>query len=468
MTMIKKLITLGIGTLILSIIGLYNGYPLVYSDTGTYIYSGFDKFIPVDRPITYGLFLRFFSFNYSAWFVIIVQNLLTAFVIYEVLKMFFANSKHFHTIYYLILSILVFTTGIGWYSNQLMPDFFAPLMILVFYTLLKGKDLSIYTKVILCLILIYTLISHFSHLLIGTTLVIVAITLKILLKQRLQEISFGRLYFLTAIVFSSWFILPGINYLAEKKFILSKGSHVFLMAHLNESGILEKFLKENCSKSEFKDCKLCHYKDSLPTGLASFIWSSNDIVQNTGGWENSKEEYNKIISETLKRPKYLLLNIYRSITYGFIQLTKNEIGQGLSAYNEGSPPYGQIHWRFHDELNNYLNSRQNIWNGVTLKLDILNNVHLLLIIFSLLIVIIIFTSSIRLKIDPNTMEFLVFVIISIIVNSFFTAGLNSPCERFQARVVWLLPLSIMILILKNNELIIRTIYNMWYKKLPAK
>jgi len=48
---------------------------------------------------------------------------------------------------------------------------------------------------------------------------------------------------------------------------------------------------------------------------------------------------------------------------------------------------------------------------------------------------------------------------SILINSFVTAGLNSPCERFQARVVWLLPLAIIIILIENYELIIKTIYN---------
>src|SRR5690606_27250530 len=125
----KPILIIGIATLILSIIGLYNGYPLVYSDTGTYIYSGFDKFIPNDRPVTYGLFLKFFSFNFSAWFVIIIQNIITAYVIYEVMKIFFANRNNFNKIYLATLLFLVIITGIGWYSNQLMPDFFAPITI---------------------------------------------------------------------------------------------------------------------------------------------------------------------------------------------------------------------------------------------------------------------------------------------------------------------------------------------------
>ena len=131
----------------------------------------------------------------------------------------------------------------------------------------------------------------------------------------------------------------------------------------------------------------------------------------------------------------------------------------MSAYNEGSAPYGQIHWRYHDELNNYLNSRQNKWNGVNLKFNILNTFHLILLILSILIVLILFTSSIQLEINPITKYFLIYVIISIMINSFITAGLNSPYARFQARVVWLLPLSIIILVVKNYDILIKTIYN---------
>ena len=376
---IKTLINLGIGTMILMIIGLYNGYPLVYSDTGTYIYSDFDKFIPFDRPITYGLFIKFFSLRYSLWFVIIVQNLLTAFVIHELLKTLNINKNRFTYIYLSILTFLMLFTGISWYSNQIMPDFFAPIFILVIYILLKNENLSWYLKVILYLIIVFSLITHLSHLMIGSVLIVFMVILKYTLKQYFYDIPIKKIISVTIIVFFSWLILPGINYVVEKKFILSKGSHVFLMAHLNDTGILEKFLKENCSNNEFEDCKLCEYKDSLPNNLGSFIWSSN-IIENTGGWINSKDEYNKIITATLKSPKYLFLNICKSLNYGLIQLTKNEIGQGLSAYNHGSPPYGQIHWRFNDELNNYLNSRQNKWNGVNLKKDTLNTIHLLILI----------------------------------------------------------------------------------------
>ena len=37
---------------------IWNGYPIVYSDTSSYIISGFELETLKDRPITYGLFIR--------------------------------------------------------------------------------------------------------------------------------------------------------------------------------------------------------------------------------------------------------------------------------------------------------------------------------------------------------------------------------------------------------------------------
>lgn len=453
MKKLKNLLSITIGTLILSIIGLFNGYPLVYSDTGTYLYSGFSSFIPKDRPITYGLFIKFFSFSYSAWFVILIQNLITAFVIFELINLFIGKNYNFKRIYYGILLFLVLFTGIGWYSNQLMPDFFAPLTFLIIFIILKSRNIFSVSNLVLIAILVFSLISHFSHLLIGSTIIAGITLIKFFPGNRLQEISLNRILAVTVIVFSGWLVLPLVNYVVEKQFILSKGSHVFLMAHLNDTGILKKFLDENCKDEEFSDCKICNYKDELPVDLASFIWGQQSIVSKTGGWEESKDEYNKIINATLKRPKYLFMNFYKSFTYGLVQLTRNGIGQGLSAYNDGSAPYGQIHWRFNHELNNYLNSKQNKWDGQNLNFKLINLLQIAIIIASLFLLILLFTSQLFLQINSTSILFLIYTITAIIINSFVTAGLNSPCERFQARVIWLLPFALILLIVKNQTLI---------------
>ena len=457
MKLSKVILLLLFATFILSIIGFYNGYPLVYSDTGTYIYCGFNLFIPKDRPIPYGLFIRFFSLRFSLWLVVFVQNFLTAFVIYEVLRTIKIKKNRIAVIYLSIITFLVMVTGIGWYSNQIMPDFFAPLVIMSIYILLHKRKIMDFSGIFIALLLIFSLVVHFTHMMIGTVLLLVLVIFRFSRNKYFGAITLQRIGIISVLVLSSWIILPGVNYLIERKFIFSKGSHVFLMAHLVDTGILEKFLNENCTDKEYKDCKLCQYKDVLPGDLSQFLWEDS-ILTKTGGWNESEKEYNKIIFGTLKQPKYLFLNIWKSGTYGLVELTQNHIGAGLSPYRKGSAPWGQISWRFHTELNSYLNARQNIFNGMNMNLDHINVIQSYLLVLSLLLLIYFFTTPILKTLDPGSVSFLFLTILGIVVNAFVTGGLNSPTSRFEARVVWLLPFALIIILVKNYKVILKKVY----------
>ena len=155
-----------IGALVLSIIGFYNGYPLVYSDTGTYIYSGFNFFIPNDRPIFYGLFVRVISMKWSLWFVIITQNLMSSVIILELLRKVVLDKKIFSYSYISVLFLITVTTGFGWYTNQIMPDFATPLLIILTYLIIKFDEPINFKFISFAVLLIFFTLIHFSHLLI--------------------------------------------------------------------------------------------------------------------------------------------------------------------------------------------------------------------------------------------------------------------------------------------------------------
>lgn len=457
---IHNLLIVLTGTMILMIISMFNGYPLVYSDTAAYIYSGFDKFIPMGRPITYGLFIYLFSFKISLWFVVIVQNLITAFIIFEICSLVIETSKL--SLYYLVIILfLTFFTGIGWYSNQIMPDMFAPLFFLLVFLLLYSPRLGFWKYLTYSVLLLTSLVVHFSHILlvIAITIIIIAIEYPLARKGKSFTPVFPlkRVLIVTGLIISAWIILPAINYLTEKKFIVSTGSHVFLMAHLADTGILEKFLKENCGKEKYRDCTICNYKDSLPTNLSAFMWDSKGVLEKTGGWAGSEEQYNKIVKGMLRDPKYLTMNILKSFTYGCHQLFKNDIGQGLTANTITSGNAVQIRWRFPYELNNFLNCKQNQWGGYYMNFKPLNTVNLILNIISLFCLLFIFYTPLWRKINTTTLKFLIYSLIAILINSFITAGLNSPTERFQARVVWMLPMALLIILFTEMPRIKETI-----------
>lgn len=65
-----------VGTAFLIIaLAFFNRYPLVYSDTGTYIRSAFTLHPPVDRPIGYSLIIRAVTWQSTLWTVVLFQKI---------------------------------------------------------------------------------------------------------------------------------------------------------------------------------------------------------------------------------------------------------------------------------------------------------------------------------------------------------------------------------------------------------
>jgi hypothetical protein len=127
---IKYLIYITLGALILMIDAFYNGFPIVYSDSSTYIASGFSFEMPMDRPITYSLLLRLFSLNgISLWLVIFFQSLLTSFLIFSITKIFV--KKEVYLKYGLLCIILLaLFTGLSWTTSQILADIFTSIALL--------------------------------------------------------------------------------------------------------------------------------------------------------------------------------------------------------------------------------------------------------------------------------------------------------------------------------------------------
>jgi hypothetical protein len=313
------------------------------------------------------------------------------------------------------------------------------------------------------------IITHFSHLLIASLLAFVIILINFWfvrkwLSNHQLKIPVKRVLLVGLIAFSGWLVLPTLNSIITGKFFINRSSHIFFIASMAEKGILESFLKEKCDDPEFTDCKLCRYKNEIPKEVAVFIWSGDSSVfQKTGGWQNSKAEYDKIIRATLVNPKYLSKHILKSMAFGFTQLLENRIGSGLGAFRENSSPYAAINENYHGELNMYLNSRQNKFPqfGIQSSLTLLNEVNIILLVISVLFLVFIYFSAKKMELDPTTILFLSIMLIGIVINSFVTAGLSAPYARYEAKVVWLMEFALMILTIKNWEQIKRSVYNVF-------
>ena len=65
---------------------VWNGYPLVFADTGTYLTQAIHHYAGWDRPIFYSLFMFPLHATVTVWPVVIVQALITAYVLHLVCR----------------------------------------------------------------------------------------------------------------------------------------------------------------------------------------------------------------------------------------------------------------------------------------------------------------------------------------------------------------------------------------------
>src|ERR1700733_705892 len=60
---------------------LWNFYPIVFADTGTYLSQAIEHYAGWDRPVFYSLFMLPLHLTVTVWPVVVVQALLTAWVL---------------------------------------------------------------------------------------------------------------------------------------------------------------------------------------------------------------------------------------------------------------------------------------------------------------------------------------------------------------------------------------------------
>lgn len=404
-------------------IALYNGFPLVASDTGAYINNGYILHLPEDRTLTYSLFLRISSLSLSLWFPLLVQGGIIALLIHQLCKFIWQDQFTLNRFLLLSTTLIAFT-NVSWYASQLMPDIFTAIMLLLLL-LLYSKETRYqwlyWVGLVVCALM------HNSNLLIllctASALIIVSY---IYLKNKVKT-SWKAL----GVAIFSMVLLASLHAVSGNGFTLSKGSHVFMIAKLAENGVLKKYLDDNCQNSTYQ---LCAYKDKLPPYAWDFVWNADQPTHQMGGWEGTKSEYKAILGDLARSPKYYLLLLYKSIIDTARQLTQIYVGDGLSAHRENTNPFWKVQEHYGHELSWYMGSKQ---QNNLLDWAIFNWIYWAMVIISSLGVLLYWE---KLKSEPLIVVCYLLVVVFLVSNAFVTANFANVLARLQSRIVWLLPM----------------------------
>jgi hypothetical protein len=435
-------------------VALINKYPLIYSDTGSYIYSGFNGLVFDDRSIFYGLFLRHISLATSLWFVIFAQSLIICYLIFLTIGIFFNGIKK-EIIFIFLITFLTLTTSFSYTVSILIPDIFSSITILSFINLIFNNSLKRKEKTFISILFIFSISTQFSSVVIMLLIMIVSYLFFAFRKMCSKPVSFDirRLSYPFVLVISCLIIIPSAHFAFNKEFKISGSTHVFVMNHLLETGVLEDYLAKNCDDKKYR---ICNYKDRLGW---NFIWEENGVIQKTGGWKANKKEYNEIIQDIITTPKYISLLSIKAFEYSMKQFFSFNITISPPQLNN-SPPLAQINWRFSDNYREYISSLQNSskWN-----LDLQNFVQYYVIIISLVfLLLVIFIRSFFHKLSIELRGLIVLVLLHNVLNSIICSNLSTIDSRFQSRLIWLLPFCAFLIIFKYLD------QRKFFTKIPEK
>ncbi len=426
-------------SLILCFMAFYNGYPLVYPDTGTYIRSGFEGFVPEDRPITYGLFIRHISLSESLWLVVFFQGLITALLVFYYFHYLLKQPFKIKLLAYLAyIGLITFFFGASVNVSQLIPDIFTSITILSIGLLLFAEKMKLRDKIVISFTLIFSISVHSSHLLIVAASLMVIVVFFVYEKIRKKATFFynksKRLIYITSLVVGSVLFTMSINYLYSGKSTYSRGGHVFLLARINDLGLLKDYLDHNCEKNDYK---ICQYRDKIPWDM---LWDPQSPLYLTGGWEANKEEYRRLIVDILTTPKYLKLFIIRTFESSFKQFYTFDTGD-TPPQTMGSSVFGAIDQFYHETTKEYLGAFQ---NNNKLKYDEINRSQKVIFGFLLILFFAFYISDIEVK-----WKFLIsFFLLTLYFNA-AVSTISCIAPRFQGRVIWMLPLPAFIILLNH-------------------
>lgn len=271
------LVAIVLGTAVLCSFALYNRFPFIISDTGTYVASGFELWVPADRPIFYGLLIRAFSFGRSFWPIIIGQCAAVAWLVHLTFRQV-ARARHAGIWTVVALTLLVCTTSVALTADTLCPDVTTPLLILSM-ALLQLDDLGRLEKTVVAALLVLSILCHTSNLPIATLLAGCAIAIAWRTRAGRGRPRAG---LTAALVLSAWLTAPIVSAALGGGFHLTRASSAFLLARLAESGVLERTLDRSCSTHAFG---LCGERARLTRNVNIFLWAPEGPVRRAGGFE---------------------------------------------------------------------------------------------------------------------------------------------------------------------------------------
>jgi hypothetical protein len=412
---------------------LWNGFPIIFPDTGGYLTRPIEGVLALGRSALYGLFL-YAGVPFAFWPNALVQCALIAWLIVLTLRTNGLGGRPW--LAFGIVAALSVGTSLPWFAGQLMPDILFPAAALALYLLaFRHSQLAAWERIALVAVIMVAIASHMAA---AGMCVGVALALWLLTRVGWLDLPRPRLSLAAVAVAAGVALCPMSNVAITGSFAFTPGGASFLFGRLLEDGIVARYLEERCPDPALK---LCAMRADLPTDADGWLWGDNTF--NRLGYEAWEPEEKEIIADTLQR--YPFTQAAAAIVDTLRQFVSFKTELSLT---DNAPTLGTLADRT-PQLMDQVNSarQQNGEIGVTL----LNYLHVPVAALAIAALFVALIWQRRLRIAPETVALCLTILLALAANAAVCGIFSHPVDRYQSRLVLLAPLAVAVLIAKRRR-----------------
>ncbi|HVY14815.1 MAG TPA: hypothetical protein VHB27_06285, partial [Rhodopila sp.] len=397
---------------------IWNRYPIVFADTGTYLSQAIHRYAGWDRPVFYSLFIFPLHAKLSLWPIVAAQALLAAWVLRCVCRL--AAPRLAPWAFMVLIVGLAIGTWLPWLVSEVMPDLFTPLLVLALWLLawqaaqLTGREI-----VGLSGLATFAIAAQQSSLPLSMVLIGAAVA-------GARSVSRRPLALLLPLVVAI-VALCGVNLAAHGRFSVSPFGNVFLLARSLYDGPGMEALRRDCPTSGWR---LCAFVDRMPRSSDAFLWDSDSPLQLAGGPKQVSGEANAIIASGLRAEP--AGSARAALRNSADQVTRFASGDGLEPWPRQVTPV--ITGDFPPaEATRYTGARQQ--GGKLSVPSLLAELHKAVAVACAAAGVLLLPGIWRRR--RSIAGLLMLVLLALPVNAAITGVFSGPHDRYQARLMWL-------------------------------
>jgi hypothetical protein len=419
---------------------LWNGFPFMFYDSGAFIDLAMRGGFMPERSAIYGAFLAFFQPGLSFWPVAVAQVALALLVMAEFARVVLPGLTPWQ--FFLQIVVLTVATDLPWSAPEVMPDIFAPVLVLCLYLLgFHSAALSLPRKAALVAVAVVATTSHASHL--GLAAGLAAVTVLAQLLSWRAELTAARpRWGLPTLVFAlSLALVMAGNAARTGEVFVSRAGPSFIMARLLQDGIAQRVLNDTCPASGYA---LCAYRHELPHDSNDFLWKWDSPFWKLGGFNGMADEASDIIEESVER--YPLLNLKAAAGNTVRQFLTFRTGDGVEPLN--GVPEPAIRRGMPDQFDDYQDARQ---QSGEIDFRWVNAFQVPIGGLAMIMLAGILVMAARSRRWDDRLYLPAFVLLALLGNAFICGALSSPHDRYQSRLVWAAVFAVMLLVGKRSS-----------------